>query len=161
MSGVISRPALTLSIDRNIPFQRVRTTKPTMMTSPLFKLTITFAFMAVSLVICAPSNAADERTNVLLIVVDDMGYSDIGPFGGEIDTPNLDALAKSGMLFTDFSGTTPWSSSFRTTGRTVSICTSIPTPTKHGSSETLTTDLRILVASIHGRRLVPHGPKRA
>jgi len=31
-----------------------------------------------------------------------MGYSDIGPFGGEIDTPNLDALAKSGMLFTDF-----------------------------------------------------------
>jgi arylsulfatase len=31
-----------------------------------------------------------------------MGYSDIGPFGGEIDTPNLDALASSGMLFTDF-----------------------------------------------------------
>jgi arylsulfatase len=42
------------------------------------------------------------RPNILLIVVDDMGYSDIGPFGGEIDTPNLDALARSGMLFTDF-----------------------------------------------------------
>ncbi|MFT7643055.1 MAG: arylsulfatase A-like enzyme [Pirellulaceae bacterium] len=43
-----------------------------------------------------------NRPNILLIVVDDMGYSDIGPFGGEIDTPNLDALAKSGVLFTDF-----------------------------------------------------------
>ena len=42
------------------------------------------------------------RPNILLIVVDDMGYSDIGPFGGEIDTPNLDELARSGMLFTDF-----------------------------------------------------------
>ena len=48
------------------------------------------------------SNAADSRPNILLIVTDDMGYSDIGPFGGEIDTPNLDLLAKSGMLFTDF-----------------------------------------------------------
>ncbi|PHS02901.1 MAG: arylsulfatase, partial [Blastopirellula sp.] len=46
--------------------------------------------------------AADTRPNILLIVADDMGYSDIGPFGGEIDTPNLDALAKSGMLFSDF-----------------------------------------------------------
>ncbi len=43
-----------------------------------------------------------KRPNILLVVVDDMGYSDIGPFGGEIDTPNLDALAKSGMRFTDF-----------------------------------------------------------
>ena len=47
-------------------------------------------------------HAADTRPNILLIVADDMGYSDIGPFGGEIDTPNLDALAKSGMLFSDF-----------------------------------------------------------
>jgi arylsulfatase A-like enzyme len=42
------------------------------------------------------------RTNILLIVVDDMGYSDIGPFGGEIRTPNLDALAKFGMVLSDF-----------------------------------------------------------
>lgn len=51
------------------------------------------------------SLGADKRVtrpNVLLIVVDDMGYSDIGPFGGEIRTPNLDSLAKSGMVFTDF-----------------------------------------------------------
>ncbi len=48
------------------------------------------------------ADAASHRPNVLLIVVDDMGYSDIGPFGGEIRTPNLDDLAKSGMSFTDF-----------------------------------------------------------
>lgn len=44
----------------------------------------------------------DQRPNVLLVVVDDMGYSDIGPFGGEIRTPNLDALARSGMVLSDF-----------------------------------------------------------
>ena len=48
------------------------------------------------------SDKTVTRPNVLLIVVDDMGYSDIGPFGGEIRTPNLDSLAKSGMVFTDF-----------------------------------------------------------
>jgi arylsulfatase len=44
----------------------------------------------------------DGRPNILLIVVDDMGYSDISPFGGEINTPNLSSLAKDGMIFTDF-----------------------------------------------------------
>ena len=34
------------------------------------------------------------RPNILLVVVDDMGYTDIGSFGGEIQTPHLDALAK-------------------------------------------------------------------
>ena len=52
--------------------------------------------------IASPSNAADTRPNILLIVADDMGYSDIAPFGGEIDTPNLDTLARTGMMFTDF-----------------------------------------------------------
>ena len=40
--------------------------------------------------------------NILLIVADDMGYSDIGAFGGEIDTPNIDALARAGVTFTNF-----------------------------------------------------------
>jgi len=40
--------------------------------------------------------------NILLIVADDLGYSDLGAFGGEIDTPHLDALALSGVRFTDF-----------------------------------------------------------
>ena len=42
------------------------------------------------------------RPNILLIVVDDMGYSDIGAFGGEIPTPHLDALAREGTRFSDF-----------------------------------------------------------
>ena len=41
--------------------------------------------------------AADQRPNVLLIMADDMGYTDIGSFGGEIETPNIDALAKEGV----------------------------------------------------------------
>lgn len=42
------------------------------------------------------------QPNVLLIVADDLGYSDLGAFGGEIDTPNLDALAMSGLRLTNF-----------------------------------------------------------
>jgi arylsulfatase len=44
----------------------------------------------------------ETRPNILLIVVDDMGFSDIRPFGGEIRTPTLDSLANEGMRFTDF-----------------------------------------------------------
>ena len=43
-----------------------------------------------------------QRPNIMLIVVDDMGYSDLGCFGGEVESPNLDALAASGMRFTQF-----------------------------------------------------------
>jgi arylsulfatase A-like enzyme len=45
---------------------------------------------------------AAARPNVLIIVADDMGYSDWGGFGGEIRTPNLDALADQGRRFTQF-----------------------------------------------------------
>ena len=47
----------------------------------------------------ASSNA---RPNILLIVADDLGFSDLGAFGGEISTPNLDALARTGVRFRDF-----------------------------------------------------------
>ncbi len=46
--------------------------------------------------------AANERPNIIIILADDMGYSDIGPYGGEISTPNLDKLAKGGVKFTQF-----------------------------------------------------------
>ena len=48
------------------------------------------------------TDAVDSRPNVLLIVADDLGYSDLGSFGGEINTPNLDALAGSGVKLTNF-----------------------------------------------------------
>ncbi|WP_204104756.1 MULTISPECIES: arylsulfatase [Spirulina sp. CCY15215] len=43
-----------------------------------------------------------KRPNILFIIADDMGYSDLGVFGGELPTPNLDALAKQGMMLTNF-----------------------------------------------------------
>lgn len=46
--------------------------------------------------------AAAKRPNVLIIVADDLGFSDLGVFGGEIATPNLDRLAKAGVRFTGF-----------------------------------------------------------
>ncbi len=46
--------------------------------------------------------ATGSRPNIILIMADDMGYSDLGCFGGEIDTPNLDALAREGMRYRQF-----------------------------------------------------------
>lgn len=53
---------------------------------------------------CAIEAAAQvqEPPNVLVIMADDMGYSDLGAYGGEIDTPELDALAADGLQFTNF-----------------------------------------------------------
>ena len=45
---------------------------------------------------------SDERPNIILVMVDDMGYSDIGCYGGEIPTPNIDRLAKDGIRFSQF-----------------------------------------------------------
>lgn len=49
-----------------------------------------------------PTKAEPGRPNILLIVADDLGYSDIGVFGGEIATPNLDRLAAEGLAFSNF-----------------------------------------------------------
>ena len=46
-----------------------------------------------------------ERPNIVLIMADDMGFSDIGCYGGEIDTPTLDRLAEGGVRFTQFYNT--------------------------------------------------------
>jgi arylsulfatase A-like enzyme len=45
---------------------------------------------------------ADKRPNILLIIADDLGYADLGSFGSDIATPNIDNLATEGMLFTQF-----------------------------------------------------------
>ena len=44
--------------------------------------------------------AAADRPNIVVVLVDDMGFSDIGPYGGEVPTPNLDRLAARGVRFT-------------------------------------------------------------
>ena len=50
----------------------------------------------------APATATPKRPNIVLIVVDDWGYTDVGAFGGEIATPTLDALATRGTRFASF-----------------------------------------------------------
>src|SRR5687768_13995600 len=57
-----------------------------------------------SLLLCTSAFAA-HRPNILLIMSDDMGFSDIGCYGGEIQTPNLDRLAGNGVRFTQFYNT--------------------------------------------------------
>ena len=54
--------------------------------------------------LCAPicHGAQSGKPNIVIILADDMGYSDIGCYGGEIDTPHLDALAANGLRFTNF-----------------------------------------------------------
>src|ERR1700704_4894822 len=49
--------------------------------------------------------AASSKPNVLIILADDMGFSDAACYGGEIATPNLDTLAKNGLRFTQFYNT--------------------------------------------------------
>ncbi len=62
-------------------------------------------------VFCVPSGLigarthAADRPNIVLIMADDMGYSDLGCYGGEIETPHLDRLAENGLRFTQFYNT--------------------------------------------------------
>lgn len=52
-----------------------------------------------------PLLAQSARPNILLIMADDLGFSDLGCYGGEIETPNLDSLAAGGLRFTQFYNT--------------------------------------------------------
>lgn len=61
------------------------------------------AVTALALGACAdPTPIIDDRPNILLIVADDLGYADLGVYGSDIRTPNIDALAAEGVLFTQF-----------------------------------------------------------
>ena len=51
------------------------------------------------------STPAPAKPNIVVVLVDDMGFSDIGCYGSEIPTPHLDALAKNGLRFTQFYNT--------------------------------------------------------
>ncbi len=50
----------------------------------------------------APAETQSRRPNIILIMADDLGYTDIGAFGSEIRTPNIDALAATGLSLTNF-----------------------------------------------------------
>ena len=63
------------------------------------------AIVVALLGISAPTMIVQTRPNVVVILVDDMGWSDIGPYGSEIPTPHLDGLAAGGVRFTQFYST--------------------------------------------------------
>ena len=65
---------------------------------PTFVL-LTFLFQPACLV------AAESKPNIIVILADDLGYSDLGSFGGEIETPRLDDLAENGLRFTQMYNT--------------------------------------------------------
>ncbi|MDE0106440.1 MAG: arylsulfatase [Bryobacterales bacterium] len=54
------------------------------------------------LLVALPAAFAADRPNIIVILLDDLGYSDLGCYGGEIDTPNIDALAEGGVRFESF-----------------------------------------------------------
>ncbi|WP_242129499.1 arylsulfatase [Sphingobium sp. Sx8-8] len=70
------------------------------------RLLARLAGLALGSILIGPAASAapgkDGRPNIIVIVTDDLAYSDLGAFGGEIGTPNLDALATSGARFTNF-----------------------------------------------------------
>ncbi len=55
--------------------------------------------------ICLLTNPASARPNIVLIMADDLGFSDLGCYGAEIRTPNLDQLARKGLRFSQFYNT--------------------------------------------------------
>ena len=72
----------------------------------LTPLTLAIAVAGTHLLLaCVLQGKERDRPNIILIMSDDMGYSDIGCYGSEVETPNLDALAAEGVRFTQFYNT--------------------------------------------------------
>ena len=70
---------------------------------PLLRLCAgALALTAAWLPLTAGAAAPAKRPNILLILADDLGYTDLGSFGSEIATPNLDQLARTGVKMTQF-----------------------------------------------------------
>lgn len=70
----------------------------------LFSMAVWFKLLAILCISAASAQPlpGGNRPNILLIVADDLGYADLGCYGGDIETPNLDALAKNGLRFSRF-----------------------------------------------------------
>lgn len=70
--------------------------------SHVIKTGLVISLLYLADLVQAEPSMDEGRPNILLIMSDDMGFSDIGCYGGEIDTPNLDRLAKNGLRFSQF-----------------------------------------------------------
>ena len=101
-------PGLTTWLPRRVPkellsidFPPLEQAKTYFATFYIMKFQILFhlsLFVSLSLL-------GQNRPNVIIVMADDMGWSDIGCYGSEIETPNLDRLAKNGLRFTQFYNT--------------------------------------------------------
>ncbi len=76
--------------------RRIRRKCSNVRPDPTVLLLCAFAVLAVAL---SDANAASAKPNILIILVDDMGFSDPGYIGGEAETPNLDKLSEEGVTF--------------------------------------------------------------
>ena len=62
-------------------------------------------FSILLLIFCLSLIGEEKKPNIVLILIDDLGLTDLQSFGGEINTPNIDALANEGMIFTNYHST--------------------------------------------------------
>ncbi|MDG2273966.1 MAG: sulfatase-like hydrolase/transferase, partial [Halioglobus sp.] len=60
---------------------------------------------AVLLMVISSESRAAEKPNVIVIMADDLGFSDLGCYGGEVETPHLDRLAEESVRFSGFKNT--------------------------------------------------------
>ena len=63
-------------------------------------LLVTISILVLGTSVHAEGKDPDRKPNILLVVGDDLGWTDLGSYGNEINTPNLDTLAKGGAKFT-------------------------------------------------------------
>ena len=80
-------------------FQMYRNTISCRRPHALFRIS-SYLIICLFFSLLAHSTQAGEQPNIIVILSDDMGYSDIGCYGSEIETPTLDGLAHDGLRFT-------------------------------------------------------------
>jgi len=88
--------------DRDTVGLRMRARSNMLVLLLLGLLTVVSIFAAFTVPAIASAADTPRRPNIVIILADDMGFADMGSFGGEIKTPNLDSLANNGVRFTNF-----------------------------------------------------------
>jgi arylsulfatase A-like enzyme len=101
--SVVSRlPARAELLTSSLPSTCAMVRKPGNLSRLLRMLGIVVMIAALAPPAIAPAAEAARRPNIVIILGDDLGYADMGAFGSEIKTPNLDSLARDGVRFTNF-----------------------------------------------------------
>ena len=86
-------------------YPRLPLCRPLVMRAPTDAALFTMKLLIFLLALCGGHSIGATKPNIIVILADDMGFSDLGCYGGEIATPHLDALAQGGVKFTQFYNT--------------------------------------------------------